>query len=213
MGVVEEPLVIPRRRAMLVMRFLVGALMLFSLGGCSTFGGFIASELSRYAEPVDGPLAHLRLVGSRNVKLYPNSGCVSIAVPGSGYPAGPQMGGQRKRDLGMPKAKEMPKHYVEVAARAEERITAAFSFHSESYSPGIPGTGAPGTRRSAGCFAAGSFVPVAGENYEVTSIWRGDGCGVRVVRLVTSPTGNLRRMPVPSEVAEGCSASGVSTPP
>ena len=85
---------------MLVMWFLVGALMLFSLGGCSTFGGFIASELSRYAEPVDGPLAHLRLVGSRNVKLYPNSGCVSIAVPGSGYPAGPQMGGQRKRDLG-----------------------------------------------------------------------------------------------------------------
>ena len=115
--------------------FLISALML----GCSTLNGFVNGELSRYAEPTEGPLAHIRLMGSRNVKLYPNSGCVSVAVPGSGYPVGPQMGGQRKRDLGMPKAAEMPKHYVEVAARAEERITAAFSFYSESIPPASPG--------------------------------------------------------------------------
>ena len=47
----------------------------------------------------------------------------------------------------------------------------------------------------------------------MTSTWRWDGCGVRVVRLVTSPSGNLRRVPVPREVAEGCSASSESTPP
>lgn len=188
-------------------RWLWVALLAVLLSGCSVLGSFIESELSRYAEPTEGPLAHIRLMGSRNVKLYPNSGCVSVAVPGSGYPAGPQMGGQRKRDVGMPKAAEMPKHYVEVAARAGERITAAFSFYSESYTPGIPGTGAPGTRRSASCFAAGSFVPVAGENYEVTSDWRWDGCSVTVARLVTTPAGNLRRVPVPSEVAQRCPAS------
>lgn len=213
MGVVEKPSLTPKHGTRRARWIPVGAFMLVSLVGCSTLGGFLQSEFSRYAEPADGPRAYLRLMGSRNVKLYPNSNCVSVTVPGSGYPAGPQMGGQRKRDVGMPKAAEMPKHYVEVAARAEERITAAFSFYSESYTPGIPGTGAPGTRRSAGCFAAGSFVPVAGENYEVTSDWRRDGCSVKVARLVATPAGNLRRVPVPSEVAQRCPASGESTSP
>lgn len=186
MGVVEEPLVTPRCGKTHAKWLLTSALMLVPLGGCSAFGGFVASELSRYAEPVDGPLAHIRLIGSRNVKLYPNSDCVSIAVPGGGYPAGPQLGGQRKRDLGMPKTDDVPGHYVEAAARAGEPITAAFSFYAESYSPGVAGTGAPGTRRSASCFAAGSFVPEDGGNYEVSAKWRADGCDVRVMRLVTS---------------------------
>ena len=85
-------------------RFRMAALVTVALTtGCSWVGDTIKSELSTYAEPKDGELSYLRLVGSRNVKVYPNSLCADLTVPGSGYPAGPQMGGQRKRDLGMPK--------------------------------------------------------------------------------------------------------------
>lgn len=86
----------------------------FALIGCCTLlsGCFIKevvkSELSSYDEPKHEDVAHLRVSGSRNIKVYPNSVCVSPDVPGSGYPAGPQMGGQRKRDLGMPKTPDTP---------------------------------------------------------------------------------------------------------
>ena len=149
-------------------------------------------------------MAHIRLIGSRNVKVYPNSACVSYTVPGSGYPAGPQMGGQRKRDLGMPKALPMPKHFVEIAARANEPITASFAFHTESYIPGVAGTGMPGTRSSAGCTSAASFVPQAGRNYEMTATWSsGSHCAVQVFEIRDGAT----RTPVLSREAEGCPAS------
>lgn len=164
----------------------------------------IRSELPFCTEPTSGDLAHIRLVGSRNVKMYPGSTCVSYEVPGSDYPAGPQMGGQRKRDLGMPKSAETPKHYVEIAASAGQPISAAFSFYRESSMPGTPGTGAPGTRSSANCYAAGSFVPQVGRNYEVVSHWVAGDCAVQVYELVQEPDG-LRRAKVESRARAGCS--------
>lgn len=166
----------------------------------------IKSELSSYAEPTAGDLAHIRLVGSRNVKVYPDSTCVSYEVPGSGYPAGPQMGGQRKRDLGMPKSAVMPKHYVEIAATPGQPISAAFSFYRESSLPGIPGTGAPGTRSSASCYAASSFVPQIGRNYEMVSVWTQGDCAVQVYELVQGANG-LQRSPVVSQPAGSCPAT------
>ncbi|WP_342316316.1 hypothetical protein [Lysobacter sp. FW306-1B-D06B] len=165
----------------------------------------IKSELSAYAEPADGPLARIRLIGSRNVKVYPDSTCAAYTVPGSGYPAGPQMGGQRKRDLGMPKALPMPKHYVEIAARADRPITAGFSFYTGMTIPGVPGTGMPNTSRSANCYVAHSFVPQADQNYEVTSAWNGAGCSIQVMRLEGAGD-SVRRIPVPSALAS-CPAS------
>ena len=99
------------------------------VGCCALLSGcFIKevakSELSSYNEPKQEDAAHLRVSGSRNIKVYPNSVCVSPDVPGSGYPAGPQMGGQRKRDLGMPKTPDTPKHFVEMAVRPGQPITA-----------------------------------------------------------------------------------------
>jgi len=169
----------------------------------------LKSELSSYAEPTTGDLAHIRLIGSRNVKVYPGSACVSYEVPGSGYPAGPQMGGQRKRDLGMPKDAGVSKHYVEIAANAGQPISAAFSFHRESSMPGIPGTGAPGTRSSASCYAAGSFVPQPGRNYEMVSHWVAGDCAVQVYELVEGTNG-LHRLAVDSRPAGGCAAPVVS---
>lgn len=167
----------------------------------------VKSELSAYAEPIDGEVAHIRLIGSRNVKVYPNSTCVSYTVPGSGYPAGPQMGGQRKRDLGMPKPLPMPKHFVEIAARADQPITAAFSWHSESTLPGAAGTGMPITRRSASCYVAHSFVPKADQSYEVVASWNRVDCSLEVMQLVSDAYGQVRRVSVPSQPAASCPAS------
>ncbi len=178
------------------------SLLLF---GCSWVGDTIKSELSAYAEPTGGELAHIRLIGSRNVKVYPNSACVSSAIPGSGYPAGPQMGGQRKRDLGMPKPAGLPKHYVEIAARAGQPITAGFSFYSESFAPGVAGTGAPGTRSTSSCYAARTFTPEAGENFEAVALGPRGGCAVAIVRLVRDTSGGpWQRIPVRSEAADSC---------
>ena len=175
------------------------------LSGCFV-KSTIKSELSAYAEPTDGALAHIRLIGSRNVKVYPNSTCAACTVSGSGYPAGPQMGGQRKRDLGMPKPGSMPKHFVEMAARADEPITASFSYYSELTIPGAAGTGAPSTRRSSFCYVARSFVPQSGRNYEMTANWLSAGlCSVQVFEIVAEGAGYTRR-PVPSRIAEGCAA-------
>ena len=166
----------------------------------------LKSELSSYAEPTSGDLAHIRLIGSRNVKVYPDSTCVSYKVPGSGYPAGPQMGGQRKRDLGMPKTSAVPRHYVEIATKAGKPIAAGFSFYRESSMPGVPGTGAPGSRSSSSCFAARSFVPQTGRNYEMVSAWTSSGCAVQVYEMLDSG-GELRRSPVASLPAEACATS------
>lgn len=82
-----------------------------ALSGCFV-ANTVKSEFSSYAEPTGESLAHIRLIGSRNVKVYPNSTCARLDVPGGGYPVGPQLGGQRKRDLGMPKLADTPKHFV-----------------------------------------------------------------------------------------------------
>jgi len=117
-------------------------------------------------------------------------------VPGSGYPAGPQWGGQRKRDLGMPKLTDTPKHYVEIAARPDEPIAATFAFAADSYRPPIPGiSGMPGARTSAHCNITGSFVPEAGGHYEAHAFWNWGYCAVLVARLVDID-GQLQRVPV-----------------
>ena len=193
-----------------VSRALIGLLVVALLPGCFV-KNVVTSELPSYTEPTAGDLAHIRLIGSRNVKVYPDSTCVSYEVPGSGYPAGPQMGGQRKRDLGMPKTAVMPKHYVEVAASAGQPISAAFSFYRESSMPGIPGTGAPGTRSSASCYAASSFVPHVGRNYEMVSVWTQGDCAVQVYELVQGANG-LQRSAVVSQPAGSCPVSNPSSP-
>lgn len=173
--------------------------------GLTSCASYIRSELAAYAEPSDGALAHVRLVGSRNVKVYPNSTCVSAEVPGSGYPAGPQMGGQRKRDLGMPKVGVPPNHFVEVAARADQPITVNFAFYIESSLPGAAGTGMPSSRRSSSCTAALSFVPQTGQNYEVEAGWDRRDCSAHVVQLSAADTyGSLRRLPVANQSAKLC---------
>lgn len=187
----------------------ISALTIFSLGGCAWVGGIVESEFSAYAEPADGPLAHVRLIGSRNVKVYPDSTCVGTGVAGSGYPAGPQMGGQRKRDIGMPKLTGTPRHFVEIATRSGEPLTMAFSFYGASYSGGYAGGTAP-QQSSSHCYAAHSFVPETGGQYEAVADWSGGRCAVNVVRLEPeSANGPWRRIPVPSIPALDCS-SGVS---
>ncbi|HET6395663.1 MAG TPA: hypothetical protein VFF91_02370 [Pseudoxanthomonas sp.] len=176
------------------------------LAGCSWVGNTIRSELSTYAEPTSGDMAHIRLIGSRNVKVYPNSRCVSHTVPGSGYPAGPQMGGQRTRDIGMAKAVGLPRHYVEIAAVAGQPITIGFSFYIPSYTPGLAGTGAPGRHNASSCHVARSFVPEAGGNYEVIAHWWGHYyCNARLVRLERkTDTGPWLRVNVSSAAAGYC---------
>ena len=175
------------------------------MSGCSWVGNTVKSELSTYAEPRDGELSYLRLVGSRNVKVYPNSVCANLNVPGSGYPAGPQMGGQRKRDLGMPKPAPIPKHYVEIAARAQQPIAIAFSFYSESVSPGIAGTGMPASRSSSSCYAVARFIPEAGKQYEVVSDGNARDCPTRILELSSDPSGSVwRRTPVIGLSADKC---------
>jgi hypothetical protein len=180
-----------------------------ALGGCALLSGcfikeVVKSELSSYDEPKQDGVAHLRVAGSRNVKVYPNSTCVSSDVPGSGYPAGPQMGGQRKRDLGMPKTLDMPGHFVEMAVRPGQPITAGFSFYFESQRPAA---GRPGTveRGSASCYQARSFVPEPDQNYEMRAYWTSVGCSVEVTQLVISDTGSIERRAVASESAASCS--------
>lgn len=182
----------------------LGLTAVVTMAGCSWVGNMVKSELSAYAEPKKGELSYIRLIGSRNVKVYPDSVCANLEVPGSGYPAGPQMGGQRKRDLGMPKPAPMPKHYVEIAARAQQPITIAFSFYSESISPGIAGTGVPATRASSTCYAVGRFIPEAGKQYEVVSNGTRN-CLVTIVELVSDKTGsNWQRRPVAGLSGETC---------
>ncbi len=176
-----------------------------SLSGCFV-ASTVKSELSSYAEPIGDNLAHIRLIGSRNVKVYPNSTCARLDVPGGGYPAGPQWGGQRKRDLGMPKLPDTPKHYVEIAARADQPIATTFAFYAESYRPPIAGVpGMPGTKTSSGCRVTGSFVPEANANYEARALWGGNRCVVLVSRL-TEVDGHVRRVPVAPSTETTCAA-------
>lgn len=188
-------------------RFLA-CVVLGSVGLCGCgISGFVKSELSAYEEPAEGELAHIRLIGSRNVKVYPDSTCVQPLLPGSGYPAGPQMGGQRKRDIGMPKADPMPDHYIEIAARAGRPITATFSFHGEMSMPGMVGTGAPGSRATSGCRAAASFIPEAGAHYELATKWSfGQDCKLELRQIVTDGEGRTRRVPVAAQPASSCKA-------
>lgn len=87
---------------------------------------------------------------------------------------------------------------VEIVARADQPISAGFSFYAESTMLGIPGTGMPSSTRSASCYGARSFVPQADQNYEVTAGW-GNDCAVQVVQLVIDTNGVVQRMPVPSQ--------------
>lgn len=190
-----------------LLRF-ISVLALFALVcGCSWVGNIVKSELSAYAEPADGPLAYVRLIGSRNVKVYPGSTCVGLNVVGGGYPAGPQMGGQRKRDLGMQKLPGTPGHFVEIAARSGEPLTMAFSFYRTSYSGGYAGATDP-LRSSSHCNVAHSFVPETGEQYEVVAGWSGGRCSIDVAWLVPdTASGIWQRVPVPSHPAPDCSSA------
>lgn len=185
----------------------ISMLALFALVcGCSWVGNIVESEFSAYAEPADGPVAHVRLIGSRNVKVYPDSTCVGVDVVGGGYPAGPQMGGQRKRDLGMPKLPGTPRHFVEIAARSDEPLTIAFSFYRASYSGGYAGASAP-QQSSSHCYAAHSFVPETGGQYEAEARWAGGQCSIDIVRLAPdAASGIWQRIPVPSMPAPACSS-------
>lgn len=186
-----------------ILSVLLGVLM---LSGCFV-AKTVKSELSSYAEPTGENLAHIRLIGSRNVKVYPNSTCARLDARGGGYPAGPQWGGQRKRDLGMPKLPDTPKHYVEIAARAGQPIAATFSFYAESHRPPIAGvSGMPGTRASSGCTVTGSFIPEVNGNYEASAFWAGRGCVIYVNRLV-EVDGLVQRVPAALPEETTCSAS------
>ncbi|WP_394003252.1 hypothetical protein ACF3M1_01490 [Luteimonas sp. WGS1318] len=185
--------------------------MAIALSGCFV-ASTLKSELSRYAEPTGEDLAHIRLIGSVNVKVYPNSTCARLDVPGGGYPAGPQLGGQRTRDLGMPKMADTPRHFVEIAARPGEPIAARFAFYTEQIRPGIAGTGMPNTKETSFCNVTGSFVPEANANYEARASWDRDACVLIVHRLV-EVDGQLQRVPVarPAETTCGPAATEADT--
>lgn len=166
--------------------------------GCSWVGNIVKSEFSGYAEPTDGPLSHVRLIGSRDVKVYPASTCVGVGVVGGGYPAGPQLGGQRKRDLGMPKLTGTPRHFVEIAARPGEPLTMAFSF----YRPSTPG------KISSHCDVARSFVPEVDGQYEAVARWVGRRCSIDIVQLADDGAdGSWKTAAVPSSPAPACSSA------
>lgn len=198
----------------MVMRVLAVAAIALVLG-CAWVGNTVRSELSAYAEPAGEELAHIRLIGSRNVKVYPNSTCASLSVPGGGYPAGPQMGGQRTRDLGMPKLPVTPRHYVEIAARANEPITMAFSFQSTRViSPPNPATRSMGRSQSSSCYVTRSFVPDVGEYYEAVATDEWSSCGVGIFRLIHDEEADTwRRFPVPSVPGTACGRAAHSGRP
>lgn len=185
------------------------AILMLHLSGCFV-ASTVKSELSSYAEPTGENLAHIRLIGSRNVKVYPNSTCARLDVLGGGYPAGPQLGGQRKRDLGMPKLPDTPKHFVEIAARAGQPIAANFSFYAESHRPQIAGRpGMPGVKTTSSCSVTGSFVPEANANYEARALWAADRCVVLVTRLV-EVGGHTQLVPVARPEETTCADAGTS---
>lgn len=180
------------------------------LVGCGWVEGTARSELSAYAEPTSADVAHIRLIGSRNVKVYPDSTCASHSVPGSGYPAGPQMGGQRRRDLGMPKLASTPAHYVEMAAKPIEPITVSFAVQSQRViAPANPATGAPMLRQTSGCQGMRSFVPQAKGQYEVVLEGSSRNCWVTVYKLVEDDSHRgWTRETVESLPAAQCTADG-----
>jgi hypothetical protein len=155
-------------------------------------------------EPTQGATARVRLIGERP-KVYPNSGCVSTNVPDSGYPGGWKLWGLAA-SIGMPRFSDTPKDAIEVVVRAGEPATIRFQPAQSSYVPGPAGTGAPGSRRSAHCTVARTFVPEPGADYEVRGIWSGTfNCAVEVTELVaTEPHGHALRMPAESKPAFGC---------
>lgn len=199
-----------------ILRHLCQATAMFAtsltLSGCFV-ADTVRSEFSRYAEPKGDDLAHIRLIGSVNVKVYPSSTCARLDVPGGGYPAGPQLGGQRTRDLGMPKTADTPKHFVEIAARPNEPIAAKFAFYAERVRPGVAGTGMPATKELAHCNVTGSFVPEANANYEARAFWLGNRCMVLVSQLLAAD-GQVQRVPVaqPSETTCNAPRSDASEP-
>lgn len=181
-----------------------------ALSGCGFVSGVVKSELSRYDEPQEGERAHIRLIGSRNVKVYPNSTCDSTQTPGGGYPAGPQMGGQRKRDLGMPRAADLPSHYVEIAARAGQPITVAFSFYAEAAASPLIGS-MPNTNRSAHCYVTQTLVPLAGANYDARAQWSREGCVIQFSQWEQDAAGQMRRVPIAGMASVCPSASSASS--
>lgn len=183
-----------------------------TLSGCFV-ANTVKSELSSYAEPTGENLAHIRLIGSRNVKVYPNSTCARLDVPGGGYPAGPQWGGQRKRDLGMPKMRDTPKHFVEIAANPDQPIATTFALYAESHRAPIAGVpGMPGSKTSSGCRVTASFVPEANANYEARALWGGNRCVVLVNRPVEVDR-HVRRVPVAPSADTTCAARTSDTAP
>jgi hypothetical protein len=184
------------------------------LTGCG-LADTVRSELSTYAEPTGTDVAHIRLIGSRNVKVYPGSTCASNEVPGSGYPAGPQLGGQRKRDLGMPKLASTPKHYVEIAARPLEPLTVGFMVQSDQiigYAPSRTGTRM--LKQTTGCQGLATFVPEVNGQYEVVLNGSPRSCWVTVHALVEQEPSNewdrnpprWERQIIPSQPATRCGA-------
>ena len=168
-----------------------------SAAGCSALSNQVKSELSAYAEPSSGELAHIRLVGSRDVKVYPAATCPNVNVLGGGYPAGPQIGGQRKRDLGMPKTGGEPKHYVEIAARAGEPIAAAFAL-ARYAGP-----------RLLNCYVTNTFIPQAGRNYEIEARFIGSQCVAVLYEVVPDSSGFKKSLlPTKSANCPGRSAFG-----
>lgn len=155
--------------------------LLIAAGATGCMSGIVKNTFVSYAEPTSGDLAHVRLIGSRDVKVFPASDCPSSDVPGFGYPAGPQLGGQRKRDLGMPKTGQEPGHYVEIAARGDEPITATFNL------------GRTEGRFVYTCRVAHTFVPKAGHNYEMDADWIGSTCIGAVYEILPSATGFERK--------------------
>ncbi len=177
------------------------------LTGCASIGDQIKDEFSSYAEPKEGELAHIRLIGSRQVKVYPNSTCVNPGAPGSGYPNGWQMYGQRKRDLGMPKLPQTPRHYIEIAARAAQPITAAFSFQTSLFPQKTPWSSGGNVINVNLCNIAYSFVPVAGAHYEVVARENRRVCSVDLTQLTPAADGTWHAVHVPGREVGHCGTS------
>ncbi|ALR07572.1 hypothetical protein XFHB_12760 [Xylella fastidiosa] len=177
------------------------------LTGCASIGDQIKDEFSSYAEPKEGELAHIRLIGSRQVKVYPNSTCVNPGAPGSGYPNGWQMYGQRKRDLGMPKLSQTPHHYIEIAARAAQPITAAFSFQTSLFPQKTPWSSGGNVINVNLCNIAYSFVPVAGAHYELVARENRRVCSVDLTQLTPTADGTWQEVHVPGREVGHCGTS------